>query len=201
MGKAQAKSGGNSRIRVVMVEADLAEGELSQLIPALQNALRAPAPTVQRISPPASPKAIAQQPQEAELEPAIEEEDVQVDLAPETPRQRAPRKPAPTPNVIDIEMHEGVSFASFAQGKDAKSNHKRYLIAAAWLKEHRGIEAASDDHIYTCYLSIGWPTNIPDFAQPLRELKARGFFTQPKRGLYAINHIGLDRVKKLNGGQ
>jgi hypothetical protein len=30
-------------------------------------------------------------------------------------------------------MHEGVSFASFAQGKDAKSNHKRYLIAAAWL--------------------------------------------------------------------
>ena len=99
-------------------------------------------------------------------------------------------------------MTNDVSFASFVEGKDAGSQQKKYLICAAWLKEHRNVDAVSPEHIYTCFRSIGWPTNIPDFAQPLRELKSRKFFTQPEKGLYAINHIGLDYVKKHgNGGE
>jgi hypothetical protein len=58
----------------------------------------------------------------------------------------------------------------------------------------------TDGHIYTCFRSIGWSTSIADFGQPLRELKSRKFFTTPERGHYAINHIGLDHVKKLGGG-
>jgi hypothetical protein len=58
----------------------------------------------------------------------------------------------------------------------------------------------TDGHIYTCFRSIGWSTNIADFGQPLRELKSRKFFTTPERGHYAINHIGLDYVKKLSNG-
>ncbi len=94
-------------------------------------------------------------------------------------------------------MNADVSLASFAEGKDAKSQSKKYLIAAAWLKEHRGVTGVTADHIYTCFRSMGWPTNIPDFWQPLRDLKARKFFGRNDKNEYEINHIGLDYVNKL----
>lgn len=200
MGRISAvKSSSPSRIRFVMFDAEIADGDIGPITQAIQNALRGPAPvTIQRLPSPSKTQdtSVAHAP-----EPDTEvEQDVEVvDATPEAPRQRAPRKPAPTPNIIDIEMNEDVSLASFAQGKDAKSQHKRFLIAAAWLKEHRNVDAVSADHIYTCYRSIGWSTGIPDFAQPLRDLKAKKYFTQPEKGLYAINHIGLDYVKKLGG--
>ena len=205
MAKTANRTGGTSRIRFVMVDAEIAEGDVGPITQAIQNAQRGPAP-VQRLAPPPASRPVivnangGHTPDEPDLEVEEAAEAAEaMDVAPETPRQRAPRKPGPTPNIIDIEMNNGVSLAAFAQGKDSKSRHKRFLIAAAWLKEHRNIDAVSDDHIYTCCRSLGWPTNIPDFAQPLRELKGRKFFTQPERGLYAINHIGLDYVKKLGG--
>jgi hypothetical protein len=201
MAKSANKPAGSSRIRFVMVDAEIAEGDVGSITQAIQNALRGPAP-IQRLAPPPpskSPVVDANGGHISESDPEVEVDVDVVDAAPETPRQRAPRKPAPTPNIIDIEMNNGMSLAAFAQGKDSKSHHKRFLIAAAWLKEHRNIDAVSDDHVYTCYRSLDWPTNIPDFGQPLRELKARKFFTQPARGLYTINHIGLDYVKKLGG--
>ena len=62
------------------------------------------------------------------------------------------------------------------------------------------IDAITVDHIYTCYRLLGWPTDIPDFAQPLRWLKHQQLFTSPERGKYAINHLGLDRAEKPNSG-
>ncbi len=97
-------------------------------------------------------------------------------------------------------MNEGVSLASFALGKDSKSQHKKFLIAAAWLKEHRGINAVTDGHIYTCFKSMGWSTNIPDFSQPLRDLKAKQQYFEKSDEGYEINHLGLDYVKKLSAG-
>jgi hypothetical protein len=76
---------------------------------------------------------------------------------------------------------------------DPKSNHKRYLKIAAWLHDHRNIEAVTADHIYTCYRHLSWPIDILDFAQPLRELKHKQFFTTPERGKYAINQLGPQR--------
>ena len=109
--------------------------------------------------------------------------------------KRVPR----APNVIDIEMNAPVALAAFAQGKDAKSQNKKFMIAAAWLKEHRGIDAVTPDHIYTCFKSIGWSTNIADFGLPLRDLKSKQrYFAKSDKG-YEINHIGLDFVRKLGG--
>lgn len=198
MAKGSVKSGGMSRIRVVMFDAEIADGEIGPFTQAIQTALRGPAPlTVQRLPSPSKPQDMNGGSPEAEIE--VDQDDAANDAASEAPRQRAQRKPAPTPNVIDIDMNREVSLASFAQGKDTESHHKRFLVAAAWLKEHRSIDAVSPDHIYTCYRSIGWPTNIPDFGQPLRALKVKKYFTQPEKGLYAINHIGLAHVKKLGG--
>lgn len=48
LAKGSAKSG-NSRIRFIMLEADLSEGDLSQVTSAIQNALRPPAASPQRV--------------------------------------------------------------------------------------------------------------------------------------------------------
>lgn len=202
MAKQAARSGGTSRIRFVMFDAEVPEGEIGQLTQAMQKALLGTTPIVQRVVAPAALKAPDANGNGHDLEQESEQEDEVVEVAPAAARQSrqsTPRKPAATPNIIDMDMDADVSLVDFVQGKDAKSNHKRFLIAAAWLKEHRGIDAVNQDHIYTCYRKLDWPTNIADFAQPLRELKTRKFFTTPERGMYAINHIGLDAVKK-NGG-
>lgn len=199
------KTGGPARVRLVVLDAEIADGDLTSLTQALQNALRSPnATVVQRVVSTNGSKSIAHQstPEDQVTEVGEEIDDADVaDAAPRPVKQRTPRKSPKPPDVVDIEMHEGVSFASFAAGKDADSWHKKYLIAAAWLHEHRNCPAVNDGHIYTCFRSIGWPTNIADFSQPLRELKTtRKFFTTPARGQYAINHLGLDYVKKLGGG-
>lgn len=196
------KTGGTSRIRFVMVDAEIADGDIGQITQAIQNALRGPSPSVviKHIAAPAAMNNGATESQEFEEGEVQETNGVDVvDATLQPAKQRVIRKPAPTPNIIDIEMNNEVSLATFAQNKDSKSQHKKYLIAATWLKEHRNIDAISSDHIYTCFRSIGWPTNILDFAQPLRELKSKKYFTSPEKGLYAINHIGLDYVKKLGG--
>jgi hypothetical protein len=47
---------------------------------------------------------------------------------------------------------------------------------------------------------MNWPTNIPDFAQPLRELKHKQFFTSPEPGKYSINQLGLAQAAKNGSG-
>jgi hypothetical protein len=196
------KSGGSARIRFVIIDAEIPDGDIGSVTQVIQNALRSPATIVQRVAGPNGTKTIAHNPVPAYENEAEEEIDdaEEIDSAPQPARQRTTRKAPTSPDIVDIEMNADMSFAAFAQDKDAKSQHKKYLIAAAWLKEHRNIDAVTDGHIYTCFRSIGWSTNIADFAQPLRELKSKKYFTTPERGHYAINHIGLDYVKKLGGG-
>lgn len=199
------RSGGPARIRLVVLDAEVADGDISSLTQALQNALRGPTTTVvQRVASSNGSKAIGlpstSEDEVIEADEELEEEGV-VDQSPRSSsKPRGPRKAPKAPDVIDIEMHQDVSFASFAEGKNVDSQAKKYLTAAAWLHEHRGIASVTDRHMYTCFRSIGWPTNIADFSQPLRVLKNRKFFTSPGRGQYAINHIGLDFVRKLGGG-
>jgi hypothetical protein len=189
-------------VRFVLFDAEVPDGEMGSLMQTIQNALRqpTPAPSIQRIA--AAPKAAGAEPPlgEQPTEVVIEDAEFEEALHPPAARPRTQRKAPKAPNVIEMDMKSDVSLADFAKGKDAGSHHKRYMIAATWLKEHRGIDAATADHIYTCYKSMNWPANVPDFAQPLRELKSAKLFTQPGKGLYAINHIGVDKVKSLGAG-
>jgi hypothetical protein len=195
MAKASAgKAGGTSRIRLVLMEAEIADGaDLSQFTQAMQNALRGPAPVVvKRIAAPTLQKNGVAEAADSEVveEMALEEVDA-ADVTPVAPKVKAPRKPAPKPTVIQIDITSEPPLSSLA---DPKSNHKRYLKIATWLHDHRGIEAVTADHIYTCYRHLGWPTDISDFAQPLRELKHKQYFTTPERGNYAINQLGLAKA-------
>lgn len=58
----------------------------------------------------------------------------EVDANPQPAKPRAKRSPPKSPNVVTMDMHAPISLAIFAQGKDSKSQHKRYMISAAWLK-------------------------------------------------------------------
>jgi hypothetical protein len=193
------KSGGMSRIRFVMVDAEIPDGEMGSVTQAIQNALRGPTPIiVQRLSAPAkngtTHEADGEELDEAEMLDA--EQDVEAGAAPRQPRARRTLK---APKAVPIEMNEEVSLATFAQGKDVGSQWKKYLVASAWLKEHRGIDAVTDGHIYTCFKAMDWSTNIRDFAQPLRDMKTKSqYYDKTDKG-YEINHLGLDYVKKLIG--
>ena len=200
---AAGKSGGTSRVRFVMMEAEIADGsDLAQFTQAMQNALSGPRiATVHRLAPPA--KAVVQDVNRSQAEEPEAEIEVQgevEEVSNEGARQRAPRKPAPTPQVLSIDLTTEPSIATYAQKANPESHLKRYLVIAAWFKEHRNIDAITSDHVYTCYRSFKWPLDIKDFGQPLRDLKFKQLFTSPEKGSYAINHLGLQEVGKLNVG-
>jgi hypothetical protein len=92
----------------------LAEGDIGQITLAIQNALRGPA-TVQRIAPPAAAKTIAPEPHEVNDEVENEEKDETLDVTPEVARQRAPRKAAPMPKVISIDLESDPSLAALSE--------------------------------------------------------------------------------------
>ncbi len=196
------KSGGAARVRLIVLEAELPDGDVGQLAAALQNAIKSPSQVAapKRLSS-VSPQSNSSVELNAETE-VLEEETDDIEAVDVTPAARAPRPRRSTPKmpgVVDIDMNAPVSLADFSQGKDAGSQAKKYLIAAAWLKEHRNIDAVTDAHMYTCFKSMGWSTGIPDFWQPLRDLKAKHrYFEKSDKG-YEINHLGLDAVKKLGG--
>jgi len=196
--------GGPARVRLVVLDAEIPDGDLGAFNQVLQNALRGPTTTVvqQRVNGGVA-KTLTHQPtpeSDEEVEATVEEvveEDIGTVAQPK--QSRARKTVTRAPNVIDIDMNSPTSLATFAQGKDAKSQHKKFMIAAAWLKEHRNTDAITADHVYTCFKSMGWSTNIPDFGLPLRDLKNKlQYFAKSEKG-YEINHIGLDFVKKLGG--
>jgi hypothetical protein len=193
-----SKPSGVSRIKLIVLEAEVADDQLHTLTQAFTNALRGPSTTVKRLAPTSATNGHTEP--EAESLDGAEDDTDSVDVTPATPRVKSARK-LKAPDIVEIEMHAPVSFTDFANGKDDGSQHKKYMIAAAWLAEHRSTPIVTDGHIYTCFRSIGWSTAINDFGQPLRELKGRKFFATPERGHYEINHIGLDYVnKKLANG-
>jgi len=191
MAKSTTKGGGTSRIRFVMFDAEVAEGEIGQITNAIQNALRGPAPIVPRLA--ALPAIKTPETNGHDPEPQVEADQIDEVVESTPARPRAPRKAAPKPSVIDIDITSDPPLSSLV---DPKSNHKRYLRIAAWLHDHRNTEAVTADHIYTCYRHLGWPTDILDFSQPLRELKHKQYFTTPERGKYAINQLGLAKASE-----
>lgn len=203
MAKNTAVSKTPSRVRLVVLEAEVGDnGDVAQLAQALTTALRGPTPTtvVKRIAAPAQQVngnngGAHEEEEEPTLFDALEEEPV--DVTPAAPKVKKPRRVAPKPQLInDLDITTEPALSSIGT---FKSNHKRYLAIAAWLHDHRGIEVIDERHIYTCYRHLNWPTNIPDFAQPLRELKHKQLFESPETGKYAINQLGLAKAKDANG--
>ncbi|WP_407181289.1 hypothetical protein [Bradyrhizobium sp. STM 3562] len=198
MAKNSGKTGGTSRIKFIMFDAEIADDQIQSVTQAITNALRGSPPAPKRL-PPAAPAQLnggngaVEEPDEPDLFDNIDETNA-IDATPAAPKKKTPRRVAPKPQVInDLDVTSDPPLSSIGT---FKSNHKRYLAIAAWLHDSRNIEVIDERHIYTCYRHLNWPTNINDFAQPLRELKHKQYFESPETGKYAINQLGLAKAKE-----
>lgn len=191
-----SKPTGISRIKFIMFDAEIADDQIHSVTQALTQALRGSAPIVKRLpAAPVSPlngNGAAEEVQE-DLFDQEDEAEAAADITPAA--QKAPRKKrvGPKPNQIPIDTDSEPKLSTLVDGK---SNHKRYLAIAAWLHDHRNTPVITQDHIYSCYRLLGWPIDIADFGQPLRELKFKQYFESPEKGKYAINQLGLQKAKE-----
>lgn len=188
-----------NRIRFVMLDADLSDGNLSELTQAITNALRPSLPT-RSIEPttalPPMPPTVAQTVAEAEIndEGAGASGTGSVEL--EGAARSTPRK-LPLPEYLDdLDMSgDGTSFKDFVVTHPAKTDARRYLVAAYWLKHHAKHEAVTADLIFTCYRTAGWPTKLRDWDVNFRAHVKTDKMRRIKAGEYKITPIGEDAVR------
>jgi hypothetical protein len=203
MRKPQLKSGGSARIRFVMLEAELPDGDIEKITQAIQNAVKPAMAVPPRLAPAvvvdnterSTPSAGVEEPAYEDQDAAEEEENV---VAPRKNGEPKVRKFA-TPKVVDVDLVSGTAWDAYAKEKNPQTDTDKYLTVAAWFKDHRNIDAVTVDHVYTCFRAVNWSIAIADFGAILRQLKHRQFMGQQGRGQYSINHLGLARVQKLGG--
>jgi len=200
MAKQPVSKGGSTKVRFIMLEAEGAEGDIAQIAAAIQSALKPSQAVIQqRIAPAARPVASISDQSEAsdpaEYDDADNEDEI-VSASPRSVKDAKPRK-YPSPKVLDVDLTAPLSFEEYANARNADNEKDRFLIVAAWFKEHRNETAIGINHVFTCYKKMRWPSGIADFAWPLRSLKKDGLMNTGGRGLYTINHIGSGRADEL----
>lgn len=198
-------AGGNSRVRFIMLDADLSDGDLNQFTQAIANAIRPGSP--QRALPAlprSSAASVEATPPQDEVEAAIEV----VDDGAATDTGNAASTSASTsqkvrtyrsPKVLDIDLNAGsVSWAAYVDAKNPPDEAtKHYLVALGWFKEYGGVGEVTIDHVYTAFKRVKWSTQIEDFDLPLRQLVKRGWVKRVGRGKYQINHLGLAELENM----
>lgn len=190
----------SSKIRFIMLEADLADGDLTPFTSAISHALR-PAQATRllvngKASQPRSESATTTLVEEAEPEYEAESDVATTSESERTPRRSTPRRYS-APTVVDVDLNGGdVPFETYAAQKQPATDLNKHLVIASWFKAYRDTSAVTAAHAYTCYRKMGWSTSIKDFAQPFRDLQRKGHGTM-KDGNFTINHLGEDAVTKL----
>lgn len=203
--------GEKTKIRFIMLEAEGDAADLQQIAQAITNAVRptfvqlppaAPAPALPR---PSQPKGIDSN--ENSLPFMQVDEETETPEPPPVPKRASTngskKRSLPTPAVIDdLNLTDGdVPLTKFMQEKDPTDHSKRYLVIAAWLKHHRQLDEINIAHIYTCYRFLHLNV-VADIGSVFRGCKHQGWFSSgSKRGLYAINHIGLNEVNDMSNGE
>lgn len=195
--------GGSSRIRFIMLEADLSEGDLSEVTTAIQNALR-PQQTMTRVVHLPAGSAAEQGLITDGDEETLDEVsfDQSSDSSPRRSRSSSGQKRTfPTPKVVDVDWDVVPTVQDYMKAHPPRTVADKFLAAVGWFKQAGGKDSASTDEVYTLFRKMGWPTNIKDFSQPLRDLKGQQVLTGGAKTGFSINHIGLDRIEKFADGQ
>lgn len=199
MAKQPVSRGGTTKVRFMLLEAEGAESDLTQIFAAIQNAVKPSTTIIQQRLSSSAPEQLLVADGSNDGQASDEEIDDLVVEVEKTQRSKpkASRKPT-TPEVLELDFDSELSLQSFSKIHNSiDSDVDRYLVIAAWFKEHRGQPAITTAHIYTSYRIMEWPVGIEDFGAPLRYLKSQKFMSSGNRGEYVINHLGLARVKKL----
>ena len=195
---------GETQIRFILLDAKGKADDLQLIAQAIATAVR-PTTVIQQIAGMpllATLPGIAPQQSEvpdptifASIEPSNNGSSVTL---PPKKSSSGPRKRTRVPSILELDLTSGpVPFAQFVQGKNPDNHSQRYLVIAAWFKEHRQISEIGIDHIYTCYRKLNLNV-VEDVGSIFRGCKTQGWFGNGSvRGMYAINHVGLGKVNDL----
>lgn len=203
MARSTSAKGGNSKVRFIMFEAKMSDGDLSQVAQVLQNALRPtqlPAKIIQIAAPASSNGEVV-----AELDEQLEdvvEPDANSSLQSKRVRSGASQKRSfYTPKVVPVDCDTDPSLRSFIDKHPPKNVNAKFLAVLAWFHEARAIKTVSVDQVFTCFKHLEWSTGLKDFSQPLRDLKGQDLIGGGAKAGFEINHVGLDRVTKYASGK
>ena len=202
----------SGKIRFIMLEADIEDGNLTEIAQAISNAVR-PASIIQQvIQAPALPRAIESHPtgkatgSPQTALPLTESEDTEIlEDVPATPpaskrqsRDETPRH-FPQPQPIDgINWSgNGTSFKDFANNKKPTSHIKRFLVTAAWFREHNSTPTVTIEHLFTAYGMMRWPwVTDKDMTAHFREgmRPTRRWYAGDGKGNYTVTDLGVNEV-------
>ncbi|OAP41345.1 hypothetical protein AU381_05595 [Sinorhizobium glycinis] len=133
MAKQPTSKSGTSRIRFIMLDAEIPEGDLSQITSAIQNALKPNTTIIQQRLPnqlPAAglPNGAAEV--DADSDGDLIDAEIEAPFEPDSVRaQRASRSRKPTvPKVLDLDLTSGVSLETFANEHSPKNDIERNLV-------------------------------------------------------------------------
>jgi len=163
---------GNSKVRLIVFEAEMSDGDLSQVTQAIQNALQPRQPSV-RVVQSSPPKALTESVDEQlEVDDAdLDEEPSAEPAKPKAPRTSKPRV-AKTPTVLnEIDANSEPSLKGFGAQYDLSSTIDKYLVVALWFRDARNTPTITVDHVYTCFKLLNWSTSSNDFQKPMRNLR------------------------------
>ena len=200
MARNSTPKSGSSKIRFIMLEADLSEGDLSQVTQAIQNALK-PTQQITRLIQAPSSRALADDGVDLDLDEGEEG----VEETEEAPKVKAPRQSKPrvakTPKVLDdIDLQSSPSLADFVAGFDLKTDVDRYLVIALWFRDARNTPSITVDHVYTCFRSLSWGTSSTDFSKPLRNLRDEQSMKGGAKDGFSLTLIGAGKIEKKKRG-
>lgn len=197
MARSNSKTGGKSKIRFIMLEAELSEGDLSEVTAAIQNALKPKQPqyVVQQIH---ADSALEQDPSLGELEELVDDLDDDGEAKAKTTSKR--KTTYRTPQVVEITLDTTPSLKEFAADHPPGSLTDKHLVILGWADECSELDALDVDQVYTAFRHLGWPSHQKDFSQPLRDLKKRQLISGSAKDGYKINHIGRGRVEEMSKG-
>lgn len=184
---------------MIVLEAELPEGNIAQLAVAIQNALKPAVAVIQQRTqelPSGTLSGSQDMPEIATEEVNDPNLGVSPGLDSRGQRESRSRKPNP-PKVLDLDLDGDTPFRSFAAMYKPKTDTDKNLVVLAWFKEFRPDEIVTANHVYTCFRTMAWPAGKDDFAGTLRHLKKEQLVSSSARGQYTINQIGLGKLEKL----
>jgi hypothetical protein len=181
-----------------MLEADLADGDFSQITQAITNALKPVSAPQRQIGGATAPR--------FQSTPDVEAEEVEAEAESEQGEYEAPPRSVNAssnrpriykePKRLDIDLS---AFKDFATAKNPEGTMDRHLVAAVWFKMFFNTPAVTIDHIYSAYLEAGWSTNLQDFDDPLRKLvgKKKGLMKRVGKAEYEATFPGMNAVRGM----
>lgn len=212
MAKTKVESGGarSNRFRMIVIDSDLSDDAIGNLTQAITHALRpagtAAAPTraltrgsatsQQQLAEPNNETEVAE-PDDIDAEEEAAIGDNGSPAAPARSGTSTPKK-LPIPDYLhDLDMTgNGVLFKDYVAKQVPTTHQKRYLVAAAWLKNHGGQDRVNQDRVFTCYRTAGWPMSIKDWDVNFRNHVRADRMRRVAPGEYIITPLGEEEMKK-----